>query len=402
MVTPMTLKAAIGPGGLIIDGDWVESKDQNPAGDVRLIQLADIGDGTYLNKSARFLTSTKARQLRCTMLRPGDVLISRMADPIGRACIFPGDPKQCVTVVDICVARSDGHFVTPHWLKYAINEPRFRATVLSRAVGATRPRISGKNLQAMTVNVPSIDEQNQVVDLLSRAENIVRMRREAEQKAKEMIPALFLDLFGDPGTNSKQWPIGFLGDLLALPIRNGISPSNSGTHVGRVLTLSAITRGRFDVSAVKTANFASPLDAMDEVQKSDFLICRGNGNRLLVGTGCFALSDMRGVAFPDTAIAVRPHPDKLQPHFLEALWKTGFVRSQIEQIAKTTNGTYKINQAGLASIRVIVPELAVQNRFAAAASAIGLMQDRMNIASKWAQEAFEALLSRAFTVTGTP
>ena len=33
--------------GLFIDGDWVETKDQDPDGDVRLIQLADLGDGVF-------------------------------------------------------------------------------------------------------------------------------------------------------------------------------------------------------------------------------------------------------------------------------------------------------------------------------------------------------------------
>ena len=51
------------------DGDWVETKDQDPEGDVRLTQLADVGDGEWINKSARFLTSEKAKQLKCTYLR---------------------------------------------------------------------------------------------------------------------------------------------------------------------------------------------------------------------------------------------------------------------------------------------------------------------------------------------
>ncbi len=45
--------------GVFVDGDWIESKDQDPKGDVRLVQLADVGDGNYLNKSNRFLTQKK-------------------------------------------------------------------------------------------------------------------------------------------------------------------------------------------------------------------------------------------------------------------------------------------------------------------------------------------------------
>ena len=49
-----TIKDLVSKDGVFCDGDWIESKDQNPDGDVRLIQLADIGDGVFLNKSCRF------------------------------------------------------------------------------------------------------------------------------------------------------------------------------------------------------------------------------------------------------------------------------------------------------------------------------------------------------------
>jgi type I restriction enzyme S subunit len=44
------------PNGIFSDGDWVESKDQDPNGNIRLIQLADIGDGYYRDRSRRLLT----------------------------------------------------------------------------------------------------------------------------------------------------------------------------------------------------------------------------------------------------------------------------------------------------------------------------------------------------------
>jgi hypothetical protein len=95
-----TIPDLSGKAGVFIDGDWVESKDQDPDGDVRLIQLADVGDGFYRDKSDRFMTKAKAEELGCTFLKDGDVLIARMPDPLGHACIFPGDAKPSVTVVD--------------------------------------------------------------------------------------------------------------------------------------------------------------------------------------------------------------------------------------------------------------------------------------------------------------
>lgn len=93
-----------GRNGLISDGDWVESKDQDKNGSVRLIQLADIGDGFFKNVSSRFLTRKKADELNCVFLREGDILVARMPDPLGRACIFPiNASERYVTVVDVCI-----------------------------------------------------------------------------------------------------------------------------------------------------------------------------------------------------------------------------------------------------------------------------------------------------------
>ena len=78
----------IATDGLFNDGDWVETKDQDPDGDVRLIQLADIGDGVFRNRSQRFLTSDKAAELGCTFLERGDLLIARMPKPLVRLYPF--------------------------------------------------------------------------------------------------------------------------------------------------------------------------------------------------------------------------------------------------------------------------------------------------------------------------
>ncbi len=161
--TLVTISDLVGKHGVFVDGDWVESKDQDPNGDVRLIQLADIGDGVYRDKSQRFLTQKKAIELGCTFLKKGDVLVARMPDPLGRACIFPGDMKKSVTVVDVAIVRpKDGDFDT-RWLMYFINAPIFRNTVASMESGTTRKRISRKNLSKILLPVPPVNIQSFIV-----------------------------------------------------------------------------------------------------------------------------------------------------------------------------------------------------------------------------------------------
>lgn len=172
-----SLSSLISIQGLISDGDWVESKDQDPSGLVRLIQLADIGDGDFRDKSDRYMTHDKANALNCTYLKQGDVLIARMPDPLGRACIFPGVNQDAVTVVDVCLIRTGNNSaMSNQLLKYWINSPVIRSRIELNASGTTRKRITRKKLEEFNFPVPPLAEQKVIVDkldtLLAQVESI--------------------------------------------------------------------------------------------------------------------------------------------------------------------------------------------------------------------------------------
>ncbi|WP_165381454.1 MULTISPECIES: restriction endonuclease subunit S [unclassified Pseudoalteromonas] len=161
------LDKAIAHDTQVTDGDWVESKDQDPNGDVRLIQLADVGDGRFNNKSSRFMTSSAAKRLNCTYLEKGDLLIARMPDPLGRACIFPGVESKAVTVVDVCLVReSELSALKNSILKYWINSPYIRNLIAANASGSTRKRITRKKLEKFEFPIPPLNEQQRIVEKL--------------------------------------------------------------------------------------------------------------------------------------------------------------------------------------------------------------------------------------------
>jgi len=177
--------------GLFTDGDWVESKDQDPNGDVRLIQLADVGVSEFRDRSSRFLTSDKAKKLRCSFLKPGDILFARMPDPIGRACLFPGDIKQSVTVVDVAIIRPQSENVDHKWLVYQINAPQFYSSVISLQKGATRKRISRKNLSTIKFPLPPLNEQKRIVAKLDALFTRIDTAITHLQQTLELSKALF-------------------------------------------------------------------------------------------------------------------------------------------------------------------------------------------------------------------
>ncbi len=175
---------------IFVDGDWVESKDQDPTGEVRLVQLADIGDGSYLNKSARFLTMKTAERLNCTFLRPGDILIARMPDPLGRACIFPGDSKDSVTVVDVCVIRPDRKGPDPLWLMCCINSIGFRSTIARYMTGTTRGRISRGNLSQIPTICPPITLQRDFAARATAIHSMVALQAKSRRRLDDLFQSL--------------------------------------------------------------------------------------------------------------------------------------------------------------------------------------------------------------------
>ena len=157
-----TIEDVITTEGLFNDGDWVESKDQDPNGNIKLIQLADIGVYNFKSKSNRFLTSEKSKMLNCTQLQNNDILVARMPDPLGRACLFSNNGNKCVTVVDVAIIRIGKNNCDSKWLMYIINSPEFKNNVYALQSGTTRMRISKKNLGKIIFPVPPLNEQKRI------------------------------------------------------------------------------------------------------------------------------------------------------------------------------------------------------------------------------------------------
>ena len=180
---------------LFSDGDWIESKDQNPDGEVRLIQLADIGDGKFRDRSHRFLSRDTASRLGCTYLEAGDVLVARMPDPLGRACLFPDLPQAAVTAVDVCIIRP-GDAIHPAWLMHALNAPNPRRQIGALQSGTTRKRISRKNLATILLRVPPLEEQRRIVGRVEEqlsAIDALRTEIDRAQRRSALLRRAILD-----------------------------------------------------------------------------------------------------------------------------------------------------------------------------------------------------------------
>jgi type I restriction enzyme S subunit len=278
------------------------------------------------------------------------------------------------------------------WLR----QPRVVAESTRLAAGANLPRISPDSLIEMRIPLPPIEEQHRIAAVLDQADELRAKRRAALALLDTLTESVFLDMFGDPVTNPMDWPDVALGEIVSMPLRNGVSPASAGATTEQVLTLSAITRGRYDPQARKESTFAAVPPANKRVDASDMLICRGNGNPELVGRGHFPTQSMPEVVFPDTMIAARIPATRMDHAFVERFWACAAVRNQIQSVARTTNGTFKVNQTALESVRLLDPPLVLQERFGERIAGVSRLAGWQQASLAELDALFAALQHRAF------
>ena len=172
------------------DGDWIESKDQSESG-IRLVQTGNIGEGTYLEKEARakYISEGTFDKLKCTEIFSGDILVSRLPEPVGRACIVPEKAERMITAVDCTICRPNESLINKEYLCYFMRSKTYYTRLLGNVTGTTRKRISRKNLGNVELQVPAKEEQKAVVEQLDCLVKIIDSRKKELQLLDNLIKA---------------------------------------------------------------------------------------------------------------------------------------------------------------------------------------------------------------------
>ena len=176
-----------------VDGDWIELKDQSIEG-IRLIQTGNVGNGKYLNKpnKSRFISKNTFTNLNCTEVFTNDVLVSRLPDPIGRACIVPKGLGKTITVVDCTVIRFRKYNPVFFVMFTQTNEYQRQVDVMMS--GSTRQRISRKELGMVKVPYFDIEEQTAISNILSNIDSEIEILMKKLEKIKNIKLGMMSEL----------------------------------------------------------------------------------------------------------------------------------------------------------------------------------------------------------------
>ena len=152
--------AGDGDGGLFLDGDWIESKDLADEG-IRYLTTGNVGPGFYKEQGSGYISEDTFDRLNCTEVYPGDVLVSRLNAPVGRACRVPDLGERIVTSVDNVIVRPVGS-VDPHFLVYLLTCGQYFQHNDTMARGTTMQRVSRTILGNIRIPLPPLEEQRQI------------------------------------------------------------------------------------------------------------------------------------------------------------------------------------------------------------------------------------------------
>ena len=173
-------------GSLIADGDWIESPDISDFG-IRYYTTGNIGDGTFKKQGKSFVTEETFQRLNCTPVFPGDLVFSRLNNPIGRSCIIPNDYPICVVAVDNVIVRPNSEY-DKRYLVYITMCPGYQETNILIARGTTMQRMSRTQLQNVDMPIPPIHEQKRIADYLDgkcgEIDSLIALQEQMIEKLK--------------------------------------------------------------------------------------------------------------------------------------------------------------------------------------------------------------------------
>ena len=344
---------------VFIDGDWIESDIIVESG-VRYLTTGNVGAGYFKEQGSGYITEETFKKLNCLKVLPGDLMISRLNEPIGRACIVPDTEEKYVVAVDNVILRPDKGY-NKKYIMYCMNTDGYANAGKEAARGATMQRVSRTLLGAFYIPVAKEVEQQLIADFLDdkvgKIDDILSdLRKQVEvlQKYKKSVITKAVTKGLNPDVAMKDSGIDWIGEI----------PEE------------------WDVKRLKYImdNYdylRKPIDATERSQEGDILydyygasgvidkidsyICEGE--KILIGEdgANLVMRNLPLIYIARGQYWVNNHAHILHPKFD---WNLRYFAYQMEIIDITGSAQPKLSQENLNNVILVLPPTKLQNDIA--------------------------------------
>ncbi|MBI3809761.1 MAG: restriction endonuclease subunit S [Nitrospirae bacterium] len=289
--------------------------------------------------------------------------------------------------------------VLPPFFIYQVNS-KLEELIAKAHGGVGLQHITKGALSSVNVTVPPLAEQERIVKLLDEADELRKLRAQADRRASTLIPSLFHEMFGDPATNDRKWKREVFSNLLD-GIDGGWSPTchDRPIEAGEwgVLKLGAVTTCKY----IDTENKALPESFAPrpelEVKVGDLLFTRKNTYELVAA--CAVVFETRPkLMLSDLIFRFRLKPGvELDPVYLWGLLTVPGKRRQVQVLAGGSAGSMpNISKGRLLTLPIEVPPFPLQKEFAARVTDIRAMESEQAASRRRLENLFQSMLHRAF------
>lgn len=319
------------------------TKSQN-FGDYKYLRTTDIGKGNIKWDEVPFCVDLP-KNLDDYILSKNDIVISR-AGSIGFSYLVE-EIESNVLYASYLIRFKP--LIYPKLISYFLQSNSYWKAVSDSAVGIAVKNINAPKLQSIPFPLPPLPEQERIVAKL----DALFAQHEAMKKALDRIPQLLKDFRQQILAQAVLNDYGYtkLKDFL-IDIKYGTSKKSDYDIDGiPVLRIPNIDNGRINSKDLKYSILDKKESDILSLKVNDILIIRSNGSINLVGQSAIVSKDFENYSYAGYLIRIRLS-DKYNPVYLNYIFKSNFIRSQMIDTSRSTSGVNNINSKEIQELNV--------------------------------------------------
>ncbi|HPQ26043.1 MAG TPA: restriction endonuclease subunit S [Gammaproteobacteria bacterium] len=361
-------------------------------GDLRYIGLEGIEAETGSFIEGELSKTPDAPKANSFYFTSRHVLYGKLRPYLNKVATPEFEGKCSTEIIPLLPAES----LNRDYLAYFLRSPQVVSRISRQTAGARMPRADMGVVLGLEIPVPTLNDQHSIVDILKRADGIRRLRKQAQDTTRQLIPALFVDMFGDPATNSKRWPETTIGEAIkSADYGSSTKASDDGAGLPLIRMGNVDYSGRLDLTELKYVQLPDDQIAKYRLSEGDILFNRTNSKDLVGKTGLwFGSTEAVAASY---FIRVRVDRSVLNPFYLWAFMNSGHMKRVLFDTARGAIGQSNINAKELRAFHLPLPPASLQNRFEQRCRDLFALEVQGVSAASKNESVFQALLHRAFS-----
>nr|BFD66189.1 hypothetical protein HAGR004_12110 [Bdellovibrio sp. HAGR004] len=329
------------------------------------------------------------------IVQPGDILLSKIVPHIRRVWVVgESRGRRIIASGEWIVFRSN--LIIARYLRHVLLGNTFHAQFMNTVsgVGGSLLRARPAFVAKIQIPIPSKDEQKRIADILDKADALRAKRREAISLINSLTQSIFLEMFGNPATNSKGWNLAPIGSFLE-SANYGSSQKAGDTGKWPILRMNNLTySGEMDFSNLKYLDLVEKDVPKYTVKKGDILFNRTNSAELVGKTAVY--NEESPMAFAGYLVRLRCTEDN-HPEYISALLNSEWGKSTLRGMCKSIIGMANINATEIQKLVVPKPPGDLQKKFGEKISILKTHKGPQNISMRELDELFASIQKKVFS-----